>query len=59
MSLVDCTIYTPSIRTVLSQSSGENLAFAHFAAAITNHHNVVFLILPSTHHCWVGKDSME
>ena len=41
----DCTIYTPGIGTHSFYSlisSGENSAFAHFAAAIANHYNLAF-----------------
>ena len=40
----DCTIYTPGIGTLFYclTSSGENSAFACFAAAIANHYNSAF-----------------
>ena len=42
MSSADCTIYTPGIGTHFYSliSSGENFAFAHFAAAMVNHYNL-------------------
>ena len=52
-------IFTPGIGTVQSLFSGENSAFAHFAAVIGNHYNLAVLIVPpGTHHCWVGRGSV-
>ena len=47
LSSADITIYAPGIGTLSLLdsliSSGENSAFAHFAAAIANHYNLAFL----------------
>ena len=44
LSSADFTIYAPGIGTLSYSliSSGENSAFAHFAAAIANHYNLAF-----------------
>ena len=45
LSSADFTIYALGIETLsytVSSFSGENSAFAHFAAAIANHYNLVF-----------------
>ena len=54
------TIYAPGTGTLSYSliSSGENSAFAHFAAAIANHYNFSFLVPPGTHHCWVDRGGM-
>ena len=57
LSSADFTIYAPDILYSLI-SSGENSAFAHFAAAIANHYNFSFLVPPGTHHCWVDRASV-
>ena len=62
MSSADFTIYTPSVETLSYSliSSGENSA--HFLQLMpftilqfTFHQSVT----SGTHHCWVGRDSVE
>ena len=58
VSSADFTIYILGIGILFCTVSSHLGKFSAFSAANGIHNSTIF-VPPGTHHCWVGKGSME